>query len=377
MPVKITFPHAGEYYVVFKDLMTNLGFEVVVPPPTSQRTLDLGVKYAPAQACLPFKITLGNLIEGIEKGADVVGMIGGKTGICRLAYYSEMYQKILADNGYSVDLLAVKVKKEFWDNLKKHQPELTFRQFIKTIRSFWRKLILFELIREKSLELRPYEVKKGDCTRIKRSFLQELEQTTDLSALKALRHKIIKGFASIPIDENRKVIKIGLVGEFFLLIDQFSTMNMEEFLGNNGILLKYSLSFSEFFIGSLKQKRFLDKYLPTHNHKVYQFAKEYITRPIGGHGRETIGEAVVFRQKGYDGVIHLYPFSCMPEVVAGSITSKVSVDWQIPILSICMDEHTGQAGFQTRLEAFTDMIKRKKFMPPQNENDIVHLEVSQ
>ena len=362
MTVKITFPHAGEHYVVFKGLFSDLGYEVVVPPPTSQKTLDIGIKYAPAQACLPFKITLGNLVQGIENGANVVGMIGGKTGICRLAYYSDMYEKILTDNGYQVELLAVKVKKEFWTNVKKHQSTLTLRQFMKTIRDFWQKLTIYELIRERSLELRPYEINKGDCTRMKRRFLRELEQTTDSSGLKALKQEIIKGFDSIAIDKNRKVIKLGLVGEFFLLIDQFSTLNMEEFLGNNGVLLKYSLSFSEFFVGSLKQKRFLDKYLPTHNNKVYKFAKEYITRPIGGHARESIGEAIVFKQKGYDGVIHLYPFSCMPEVVASSIAPKASSDWGIPILSICMDEHTGQAGFQTRLEAFTDMIKRKKYL---------------
>lgn len=361
MQAKITFPHAGEYYVVFKHLLANLGYEVILPPPTSQKTLDIGIKLAPAQACLPFKITLGNLVEGIENGANVVGMIGGKTGICRLAYYSEMYQKILADNGYRVELLAVKAKKEFWLNVKKHHPALTLHQFMRTIRGFWRRLVIFELIRERSLEIRPYEINRGDCTRMKRSFLRKLEQTTDSSELKALKQEIIKGFDAIPIDKNRKIIKLGLVGEFFLLIDQFSTMNMEEFLGNNGVLLKYSLSFSEFFVGSLKQKRFLDNYLPTHNNQVYKFAQKYITRPIGGHGRESVGEAIVFKQKGYDGVIHLYPFSCMPEVVAGSIVPKVSADWGIPILSICMDEHTGEAGFQTRLEAFTDMIKRKKY----------------
>ncbi|KGK92014.1 hypothetical protein DP73_00130 [Desulfosporosinus sp. HMP52] len=361
MQTKITFPHAGEYYVVFKDLFTNLGYEVVVPPSTSQKTLDIGIKLAPAQACLPFKITLGNLVQGIEKGANLVGMIGGKTGICRLAYYSDMYQKILADNGYPVELLAVKAKKEFWLSVKKHHPTLTLRQFMQTIRDFWRKLVIFELIREKSLAIRPYEINRGDSTRMKGRFLRQLEQTTNATELKALKQEIIQGFAAIPIDKERKIIKLGLVGEFFLLIDQFSTLNMEEFLGNNGVLLKYSLSFSEFFVGSLKQKRFLDNYLPTHNNQVYKYAQKYITRPIGGHGRESVGEAIVFKQKGYDGVIHLYPFSCMPEVVASSIVPRVSADWGIPILSICLDEHTGEAGFQTRLEAFTDMIKRKKY----------------
>jgi predicted nucleotide-binding protein (sugar kinase/HSP70/actin superfamily) len=358
---RITFPHAGEYYVVFKDLLKNLGYEVIVPPMTSQRTLDIGVKYAPAQACLPFKITLGNLMEGVERGVDVVGMIGGKTGICRLAYYSEMYQKILEDNGYRLEFLPVKIKKEFWQNVKKHNPTLKFSEFIKALRIFWKKLKVFEFVRERSLELRPYEQNKGDCSRLKRKFIKELESANDFLELNRLSKEIIKGFNSIPIDKDRKVIKLVLVGEFFLLIDQFSTMNLEEFLGEKGVLIKHSLSFSEFFVGSLKQIRFLDKFLPTHRNQVNRLAKKYINRPIGGHGRESIGEVIYYHQKGFDGAIHLYPFACMPEVVASSIIPRAGSDWGIPILSICLDEHTGQTGFQTRLEAFVDMIRRKKY----------------
>lgn len=359
MKYKITFPHAGEYYIVFKALFENLGYEVIVPPNTSKKTLDIGVKYAPAQACLPFKLTLGNIIEGIEKGAEVVYMIGGKTGICRLAYYSEMYRKILLDNGYKVEIFPLKVKKEFWENVKKHNPTLKFSEFVKALRIFWKKLRIFEYIREKSLEYRPYEQNRGDCSRIKRKFIRELESTNDYSKLKRLSKEIVDGFNSIPLDKDRKVIKLGLVGEFFLIIDQFSTMNLEEFLGENGVLLKPSLSFTDFFIGSLKQVRFLNKFLPTHVNKINRLAKKYINRPIGGHARESIGESIYFSKKGYDGVIHLYPFACMPEVVASSIAPKASLDCGIPILSICIDEHTGQAGFQTRLEAFVDMIKRK------------------
>lgn len=361
MKHKITFPHAGEYYVVFKDLFENLGYEVIVPPITNQKTLDLGVKHAPAQACLPFKITLGNIIEGVNNGANVVAMIGGKTGICRLAYYSEMYKKALEDNGCDVILLPVKVKKEFWENVKKHNPTLTLSNFVKVLRTFWRKLKLFELIREKSLEIRPYEKSKGDTSRLKKLIIKELEKTNELKELKELRKLVIRKFEEIPIEKDRKVLKIGLVGEFFLLIDQFSTMNLEEFLGNNGVVLKPSLSFEEFFIGSLKQVRFLDNYLPTQRHMVNKLAKKYINRPIGGHGMQSIGESIRFAKDGYDGVIHLYPFSCMPEVVASSMIPKVSEDSKIPILSMCLDEHTGQAGFHTRVEAFTDMIRRKNF----------------
>jgi predicted nucleotide-binding protein (sugar kinase/HSP70/actin superfamily) len=32
----------------------------------------------------------------------------------------------------------------------------------------------------------------------------------------------------------------------------------------------------------------------------------------------------------------------------------------IPFMSVTIDEHTGDAGVSTRLEAFVDMVKRKK-----------------
>ena len=32
----------------------------------------------------------------------------------------------------------------------------------------------------------------------------------------------------------------------------------------------------------------------------------------------------------------------------------------IPILSLVLDEHTGEAGLQTRLEAFVDLLDQKR-----------------
>ena len=56
----------------------------------------------------------------------------------------------------------------------------------------------------------------------------------------------------------------------------------------------------------------------------------------------------------------ILPFTCMPEVVAQAILPAVSQDLDLPILSLVVDEHTGEAGFQTRLEAFVDLISRRE-----------------
>ena len=83
-------------------------------------------------------------------------------------------------------------------------------------------------------------------------------------------------------------------------------------------------------------------------------------RAIGGECIETIGDTVYAAKHGVDGVIHIMPFSCMPEIVSQNILSKVSKEENIPVLSLVLDEQTGKAGYITRVEAFIDLIKRRK-----------------
>ncbi|MCL6635531.1 MAG: CoA protein activase, partial [Peptococcaceae bacterium] len=89
-------------------------------------------------------------------------------------------------------------------------------------------------------------------------------------------------------------------------------------------------------------------------------APPYLRHFVGGHGQETVGSAVNYARSGYDGLIQVFPFTCMPEIVAESILPGVSMDYGIPVLTLIVDEHTGEAGMITRLEAFTDLLARKK-----------------
>jgi predicted nucleotide-binding protein (sugar kinase/HSP70/actin superfamily) len=50
----------------------------------------------------------------------------------------------------------------------------------------------------------------------------------------------------------------------------------------------------------------------------------------------------------------------MPEIVAQNILNKVSREEDIPILELVLDEQTGKAGYITRIEAFIDLVQRRK-----------------
>ena len=62
-------------------------------------------------------------------------------------------------------------------------------------------------------------------------------------------------------------------------------------------------------------------------------------------------------KKGFDGVVHLLPAFCMPEVTVRPILEKIHQESGIPFLSLSLDEQAAEAGINTRLEAFIDLVK--------------------
>jgi predicted nucleotide-binding protein (sugar kinase/HSP70/actin superfamily) len=62
-----------------------------------------------------------------------------------------------------------------------------------------------------------------------------------------------------------------------------------------------------------------------------------------------------------DGLIHLTAFGCGPDAMVDKMMELTAKDeGRVPFLYLSIDEHTGEGGILTRLEAFVDMLKRKK-----------------
>ena len=111
-------------------------------------------------------------------------------------------------------------------------------------------------------------------------------------------------------------------------------------------------------ISSWIMENFLKKIVPTKSKNLpHEAGQEFMkTDDIGGHGLETIGNAILSGKEKYDGVIHLYPFTCMPEIIAQSTFYEIQRKYNIPIMTLIIDEMTGEAGYMTRVEAFIDML---------------------
>src|SRR3972149_5516370 len=104
-----TFPHMGMVYVPMQVLMGQLGIPMVVPPPSSARTLALASRHSPETVCIPYKLVLGNFMEAMELGANVLILLAGPNN-CRFGYYSILQRRGLPDPGYLFWLLLPHMK---------------------------------------------------------------------------------------------------------------------------------------------------------------------------------------------------------------------------------------------------------------------------
>ena len=61
-----------------------------------------------------------------------------------------------------------------------------------------------------------------------------------------------------------------------------------------------------------------------------------------------------------DGIVTLTAFGCGPDSLMCERIMRKAKRFNKPLLHLTIDEQTGEAGFITRLEAFVDMLFRKK-----------------
>jgi len=351
--MKISFPHMGSYYPAFKSLMENLGAQVLVPPPISKKTVELGTRYAPEFACLPFKINLGNFIEALNSGADVLFQ-AGRPGPCRYGFYGEVQKEILQNLGYNFrmqELFPGNSLLSFLKGLKGLNPDVTFPQILKAALITIKKINLIDEMEHLRRKLRAYEIKKGEADKVFEKALRWIEEAKSLKEIKNTRKKILKRFKTIERDETKLPLKIAIVGELYVVMEPFVNLNIEKKLGEMGVEVYRPLCLSEI----IRQAVFFWEY-----QNITRKGKEFIDYELGAHGGHSVGRTVEFSKRGFEGVIHIYPLGCLPEVSARSILDKVREKLNIPLLHLSFDEQTGDAGMQTRLEAFVEMLERRR-----------------
>lgn len=201
------------------------------------------------------------------------------------------------------------------------------------------------------------ELVKGQTDNILSQFHNRVQKANGYNSIKAIINSTGKSLRCIPKDKKCKPIKVSIVGEIYVGVHPYINFELEKKLGNMGVEVHNNLSISHWITD-----HFVKKMLPFKlKNKPHEAGKEYMrTDDIGGHGIHSIGCSILSAKNNFNRVIHLYPFTCMPEIIAQCAFSEIQNKYNIPIMTLIIDEMMGEAGYMTRLEAFIDMIELKR-----------------
>jgi predicted nucleotide-binding protein (sugar kinase/HSP70/actin superfamily) len=229
----------GESWRTFKMLLEDLGNEVVVPPRPSKRTLDLGVRHAPEFACFPLKILMGTYLETVEMGADTIVTSGGM-GPCRAGEYAMLHQKILKDLGHDINMVVFEHPRRHPLNFIRNvwilnKDRHSIKVVIALIKKAWRKLQALDNTEKLSHIVRPREISRGTTSKVYRKALEWIDQANTMEQIIEAETAALEALRGVPQDYDRDVLKVGIVGEIYVLLEPASNLEMEETLGYLGV----------------------------------------------------------------------------------------------------------------------------------------------
>ncbi len=295
--MKVGIPKGLLYYKYHPFLIAffnGLGADVIVSEDTNKKILDLGVKYAVDEACLPIKIFHGHA-AALKDSCDLIVIprimqLKKNEYICpKFCGLPEMVLNCIDDMPSAItDPIYAVTKSSLFQWAKSAGKRITNNNF-----------------------------------KIKYAFLKAYDEQ--------LKYEF-------GILNNDYDIKIALVGHPYNIYDNFVNMNLVSKLNKLNVGIE-TMEFTQEFLINLE-------------------INNLYKRPFWTYARENYGFAVsATKEKKVDGIIYISSFNCgIDSVIIELIKDKIG---SFPFMTLKVDEHTGEAGIDTRIEAFTDMLERR------------------
>lgn len=340
----IGIPRAISYYYnypFYYGFFKGLGFDIILSDKTTSKLINEGSEYVVSDTCLPIKVYVGHVVNLLSKGCETIFV----PSIQSTAYKINNCTKIrglpeIIRNVIDKPFTMIEPTLDKTNNISfkdfcyetAHQLKIFDNQKIESaIKSGW---VIYNNFKQMTTEGVPFE-----------------------DALKhALNNKTIKK----PI-EIVKPLSVVIMAHGYNLFDERISMRLIPKLEKMGVKVYTGLNVPMADAKSSIQEL----------GEIQYWANEL----------DLTGAAAYYMTNGrIDGIIALSAFGCGPDSLMVNEIEYHAHDKDIPMMHLTIDEHTGEAGFITRIEAFIDMIIRKKrkqlskikiFQTPnKNNNDI-------
>lgn len=314
-----------QYYPMWKTFFQELGAEVVVSSPTTQTTLSSGSSRVVADTCLPVKVFLGHVLSLIAESDYIFipAVRSVKSKIYNCAKFLGLPDMTRAVIPESPPILDIDV------DVNRGQREL-YQAIYRLGRHFtWN----------------PFKVRRAAIA----AWQAHLNYRQLMPSQRLTPPQAIERISGTPQAEpetnagkpNSTPGTIALIGHPYLLYDEHI---------NHRLIHRLDQAQYHILTPEMLTTEELEPAIANLVGKAYWTYEEEVVG-AGGH----------YLDSGVDGVIGLMAFGCGPDSLMMDMVRRQAARMKVtPFMSLTLEEHTAEAGVVTRLEAFLDMIHRRK-----------------
>ena len=321
---KIGIPRAISYYYnypFYYSFFKTIGYEVVLSDKTTAKTVNDGCKFVVSDTCLPIKVFVGHVVNLLNKGVvnifvPSIQSIGYKINNCsKIRGLPEIIRNVI--------------------DVKFNMIEPTY--------DMTEKIGLKEFCTETANSLGVFDdklINEAIEAGIKtyKSFRKMTQ--SGVPYLTALENSLHETYENKYIQLVRP-LSVAIMAHGYNLFDERISLSLIKKLEQMNIRVYTSLNIDE--EDSLKSIQALGE-------------RQYWANEVDLTG----AAAYYLLNKKVDGIIALSAFGCGPDSLMVDEISYHAKKSGMPMLHLTVDEHTGEAGFVTRIEAFVDMLHRRK-----------------
>lgn len=323
--MKIGIPRAlgyYNYYPFWHGFFEALGIETVISNPTTKQMVSKGSALVVSETCLPVKVFIGHILDLLDKDISTI-YVPSIQSIDHKIYNCSKIRGL-------PDLVRNVVKRDFLliePTLDKSQKDQGFYEYLQE-------------------SVAPLGI--TDEEEIKNASKKGWEYQNNFNRMlcsgipfeKALK-TAVSGKVTITSVKKTNHIKVAVLAHGYNLHDNQVSMRALQKLEKMGI---------EAYTADMLTKEQKEEGFKTLETQIY-WANELEMTGAAGYYMD---------DKEVDGIITITAFGCGPDSIMVERISRFAKRFQKPLLNLTIDEHTGEAGFITRLEAFCDMLTRKK-----------------
>ena len=342
------------HFDILQPVFRKHGYNIVILENDNRSAIDAGLKFVNNDACYPSIITVGQIMDAVLSGkydTDRLAIIMTQTGgCCRASNYVGFIRRALDKAGLShIPVISL--------NGNKMETNPGFKITLPHLAEGMESLIYGDLLMRCLYRVRPYELEPGSANalyeRLRDKCIESLMGKHPHRAYRRLCREIVRAFDELPIREDVRKPRVGIVGEILVKYMPLANNFLVELLEREGAeavvpdlmdFMNYSLYNANYkvkYLGAPKMSAFKNNWgirglalvrrpatqalakskrfeAPMHIKKVAELAKPLLS--IGnqyGEGWFLTGEMCELITSGVPNIVCVQPFACLPNHVVG------------------------------------------------------------